>query len=292
MTQPIRHMVIAVDGGGTRCRLVIDGPEGRHQAEGGPANMTSDPEAAIAEIRGGLVALARSAGLSEAELVEMPAYLGLAGITDAAHGAQIAARFGWRRIRVENDRYSAIRGALGIADGAIAHFGTGSFFVLQTGGDCRGAGGWGARLGDEGSAYWVAREALSQALICEDGLADHSPLTRTLLQRFGTPGGIVAFAAGATPRQIAGLAPLVTEAAAEGDAAGLRIMQAGADHIGTVLSRMGWRTGMAFCLTGGLGPHYDTYLTPDLADALVAPRAEPIEGAIALAHAFAAEAAP
>ena len=50
--------VIAVDGGGTRCRLVLDrgpGPAGgRVSVETGPANVTSDFDAALGEIRRGL----------------------------------------------------------------------------------------------------------------------------------------------------------------------------------------------------------------------------------------------
>jgi len=46
---------------------------------------------------------------------------------------------------------------------------------------------------------------------------------------------------------------------------------------------------MALCLTGGLGPAYAEHLPPQLSNALIAPRAAPIDGAIELARAFAAE---
>jgi glucosamine kinase len=292
MCAGLASSVIAVDGGGTRCRLVLDGPDGRHAVEVGPANVTSDFDAAIAEIEAGLGALANAAGTDAAALRDLPAFVGLAGVVDAAMAARVAAALPLRRARVEDDRPSALRGALGARDGAIGHFGTGSFFALQAGGQVRLAGSWGSRLGDEGSAFWVARAALSATLEAVDRLIEPTGLTEALLARFGSPGGIVAEAATAAPGQIGALAVLVTAAAVEDDAVALRILRAGGDHIARVTAQMGWQPGMAFCLTGGLGPSYRPYLPAPLERALIAPDAAPIEGAVALARAFAAETAP
>ncbi|MBU1176769.1 MAG: ATPase [Alphaproteobacteria bacterium] len=283
--------VIAIDGGGTRCRLVLDGPDGRHMVEVGSANISTDFDAAIAEIATGLAALAKAAGTGIASLLGLFAYAGLAGAIDAAIAARVAAALPLRRVRVEDDRPSALRGALGSRDGAIAHFGTGSFFAIQVGGRMRLAGGWGSRLGDEGSAFWVGRSALSATLEMVDGLIAPSDLTRDLLERFVSAGGIVAYAARATPAEIGAIARTVTEAASMGDAAGRAILGSGADYIARVADRMGWVPGMALCLTGGLGPAYRDYLPTALSGALVAPMAAPIEGAVDLARAFAAEGA-
>ncbi len=290
MSDGIAHRVLAVDGGGTRCRLVLDGPGGRLSTEAGPANVSSGFDAAIAQIRAGLSALAAKAGMDAEALFGVPAYVGLAGVTDAAMAARVARALPLRRARVGDDRLSALRGALGARDGIIAHFGTGAFFALQAGGVVRLAGGWGPLLGDEGSAFWLGRTALSATLDAVDGLTPSTPLTDRLLARFGAPGQIVAQAAEATAAEIAALAPEVTGAAAAGDATGLRLLRAGSDHIGRVLAAMGWTPEMALCLTGGLGPVYRDYLPAPLARALVAPMAAPIDGAVELAHAFAAEA--
>lgn len=276
--------VLAVDGGGTRCRLALDGPDGRHQVEVGAANVSSDFNAAIAEITRGLDALAEESGIARALLLDLPAHVGLAGVPDAEMAARVAAALPLARAHVEDDRRSALRGALGPRDGAIAHFGTGSFFALQAGPTVRLSGGWGWRLGDEGSAYWVGRSALTITLEAVDALIDATPLTDALLDHFGSPGRIVAHAGIARPGEIAALAPRITEAAASGDAVGRRILQAGADHIVHVLDRMGWQAGMALCLTGGLGIAYRDFLPAALADALVTPAGAPIEGALALAR--------
>lgn len=281
--------VLAVDGGGTRCRLALDGPDGRVQVEAGPANVSTNFDAAIAEIRAGLKALAEKAGLPPDALYALPAHLGLAGVPDAAMAARVAAALPLSHAQVDEDKRSALRGALGVRDGAIAHFGTGSFFAMQAGGAVRLSGGWGWRLGDEGSAYWVARRALSATLNAVDGLIAHTGLTDALLAHFGSAGGIVAHAGVAKPGEIAALSRQVTEAALAGDEVGGQILQAGADHIADVLEKMGWRDGMALGLTGGLGPVYRGYLAAPFAATLVKPEAAPIDGALALAREFAAE---
>ena len=223
--------VIAVDGGGTRCRVVLDGPDGRFLVERGAANVASDFNAATREIEAGLAALAEQTGKSLAEIRDLPIYLGLAGLTGQEDlAARVIARLQLRRARVTDDRPTALRGALGKRDGVIAHLGTGSLFALQRQGNMRLSGGWGARLGDQASAFWVARSALSATLEAEDRLIEATDLTRALMERFGSAGGIVAHAAQATPAQIGDLAPLVTEAAASGDPVGLRILNAGADE--------------------------------------------------------------
>lgn len=283
--------VIAVDGGGTRCRLVLDGPGGRAMTEAGPANISSDFDAAIAEISTGLAALAQAAGTDLATLRAVPAYVGLAGAVDAGLTARVAAALPLDRVRVEDDRPAALRGALGARDGAIAHFGTGSFFAIQVGGHMRLGGGWGSRLGDEGSAYWIGRAALAATLDMVDELVAPAPLTRELLARFGSAAAIVAHAAHATPAEIGKLARSVTETAAQGDPVARGIMASGADYIVRMAGLMGWKPGMALCLTGGLGPAYRDHLPPAFVDALVAPAGEPIEGGLELARAFAAEAA-
>lgn len=290
MRAELHSSVIAIDGGGTRCRIVLDGPEGRFLVERGPANVSSDFNAATREIEAGLAALAEQTGKSLADIRDLPIYLGLAGLTAQKDGAaRVIARLQLRRARATDDRPSALRGALGDCDGVIAHLGTGSFFALRRQKQVRLAGGWGARLGDEASAFWVARSALSATLDAEDRLIETTDLTRALMKEFGSAGSIVAHAAQATPAEIGDLAPLVTAAAASGDPVGLRILNAGADHIASIVARMGWQAGMALCLTGGLGPVYRDFLPADLAPALVAPRAAPIEGALDLARDFAAE---
>ena len=289
LTDGLTPRVIGIDGGGTRCRLAFGQPGEREMIEVGAANVSSDFDAAIGEIERGLKALSVKAGIAMNDLMETPAYLGLAGVTGAALAARVAKALPLRNVRVDNDRHAALRGALGKSDGAVAHFGTGSFFAFQADGRERLAGGWGSRLADEGSAFWVARSALTATLQAVDRLIESTALTDRVLAHFGSPIAIVEFAADASPSEFGAFAPWVTEAAHQGDRVGLQIMRAGTDHIARVIDRMGWHPGMALCLTGGVGPIYRDYLSTPLASAVVAPISAPVDGALDLAREFALE---
>ncbi|QUS37262.1 BadF/BadG/BcrA/BcrD ATPase family protein [Falsirhodobacter algicola] len=273
--------VIAVDGGGTRCRLSYDG---RTEIEIGPTNVVSDRAGSIRRLTAGLSDLIARAGGRVA-----PVYLGLAGCIADTIAQDVARSLPFPILAVEDDRKAALRGALGQGDGAVVHCGTGSFFGLCRDGAVRLAGGWGSILGDEASAHWVARRALSLTLECEDGLRTHSDLSRDLLERLGGSSGIVAFAMTAGAARTAELAPFVTAAAAAGDSGGTAVMREGAAHIAATLAQMGYRPPMALCLTGGIGAQFAAFLPPEIAARLRPAAGRPIDGALALARGIAAD---
>lgn len=285
--------VIAVDGGGTRSRLALCLSGGaRFEAEAGAANVSSDFDGALAQLRAGLTELAGAAGIAPDDLNGLPAYLGLAGVTGPALAQRVAAELPLRAVRIEDDRPAALTGALGSGDGAIAHCGTGSFYALRRTGHIRLAGGWGARLGDEASAQWAGRRALAACLRAADGRAGPTVMARQITRAIGGTEAIVAFAASATPAQMGALAPIVTAAAQAGDCAAHAILTAGAEDIAASLTAMGWQEDMTLCLTGGIGPAYAGFLPEAMRRALRPPRGAPLEGAIALAWELAGGGAP
>ncbi|MGR3617449.1 MAG: BadF/BadG/BcrA/BcrD ATPase family protein [Paracoccaceae bacterium] len=283
------NAVIAVDGGGTRCRLVLEMPSARHAVEVGSANVTTNFSSATSEILKGLRGLATRAGCTLDDLHSVPAYFGLAGVTGARVAQHVGDAMPLAHTRVEDDRPSALRGALGARDGAIAHCGTGSFLALQVGADTRLAGGWGSVLGDESSAMWVGRLALTETLRAADGLVERSPLIEEIHEILGDTADIVAFAASAMPSDFGRFARQVTQHADHDDIVARSILQQAADVVAVALPQLGWEPGMALCLTGGIGPVYRDYLPWSLSDALIQPAGEPIDGAVSLAREFAAE---
>ncbi|MBS0126752.1 BadF/BadG/BcrA/BcrD ATPase family protein [Thetidibacter halocola] len=281
--------VLAVDGGGTRCRLALERGAGRIAVTLGPANVFSDFDAALAVLNDGLARLSTQAGLPLAALSDMPAYLGLAGVIDARIADRVRGALPLRRAVVEDDRRSTVRGALGAADGALAALGTGSFLARQADGRIRLCGGWGARLGDEASGYWIARRALSRTLDAVDGLAEQTDLAGGLLARCGGATGIVAFAARSPTAEMAALAPLVIEAAGQGDALACSVLEEGAAHVARTLRALGWRDGEMLCLTGGVAPAYPPFLPAEMTAALTPPKGSALDGALALARDLAGE---
>ncbi len=289
MTDSPDPPVLAIDGGGTRCRIALKQGGAVTVVETGPANVSTDFDGALAEIETGLTQLCARTGQSRDRLAALPAFVGLAGVTGPEIAARLRAALPFARVRIEDDRPAALAGALGERHGVIAHCGTGSFLAARIGGQMRFAGGWGSVLGDEASAQWAGRRALTLTLDRVDDRLAPSPLSETLLARFGGAPGIVRFAATARPETLGALAPEVTAAAAAGDAIACRVMREGAAYIARGLSDLGWRPGLTLCLTGGIGPHYAGWLPGDMRPYIAPAEAEPLCGALALARAEAAE---
>ncbi|MES0862821.1 BadF/BadG/BcrA/BcrD ATPase family protein [Ruegeria sp. SCPT10] len=286
MTRSSKPLILAVDGGGTRCRLVLSDGETRHKVEVGAANVSTDFDAACRELQRGLEALISQSGRSVDDIMHAPTYLGLAGITGDAIAQKLASALPCRHVRIEDDRGAALRGALGPADGFVAHCGTGSFIATQQAGTVRLAGGWGPVLGDQASAQWIGKRALSKALDHVDGVIASSQLAQDLLSHHGGAPGLVRAAAQMTPTEFGAIAPQVTELASHKDALAVTLLQDGADYLAGMMRTMGWCPGLPVCLTGGIGPHYAPYLPQDMQAALTQPLGDPLSGALALARAF------
>lgn len=249
--------LIGVDGGGTRCRFALASASGHVMArhEEGSANISSDFEGAALRIARGLSVLRAQAGLDAAARVVV--HMGLAGANLPNAAARLRDHLGLADLVVEDDRRTAVTGALGGGEGAVVACGTGSFVCRQAGDQLLSVGGWGLALGDEASGAWLGQNALRRAVLAQDGLV---PMTGLLQDVAGQAGGdrpqMVAFSLTARPADYAALAPLVLAAAAAGDAEGRRLMLAGADYLRTALARLGHTAAAPLCLLGGVGPHY------------------------------------
>lgn len=282
--------VIGVDGGGTTCSIaaVIDGC--RYQATIGPANVSSDFDGAIDAISNGLSAVARSAGVLRTTLLEVPAYLGLAGVTDTEIGFRVARGIPLASARIGDDRLTTLRGALGCAEGAVVSVGTGSFVAARIGGKTCTKGGHGFLLGDEASGAWLGRKLLQRCQHVLDGLEDSSPLVRRTIKEFGrTQGRILGFARDATPAKFADLAPGIVAAADEGDNFAKSLMIKGARYLERCLEAAEWNGNLPICFVGGLGSSYRPYLSSSIAASIIRPRGTALDGALTLAAEYAAE---
>lgn len=283
--------IVAIDGGGTRCRLAVrNGASPDVIVETGAANVSTDFDGAVLQIKNGLRELGRISGIPESELHRYSAFAGLAGVTGSETANRIRSVLPFKHLHIEDDRPAALRGALGSNDGIVVHCGTGSFFAAQKSEQMRFLGGWGAALADEASAQWVGRKALRITLDRVDGRYPPSAMSEQLLSEMGGTPGIDRFASRAKPRDFGALAPKVTKAAVENDPLALRVMYAAVGEISDVLPDLGWTPGLALCLTGGIAPHYADYLPPEMRECIVAPKGEPLDGAIELATKFSREA--
>ncbi len=112
----------------------------------------------------------------------------------------------------------------------------------------RMAGGLGWLLGDEGSAFWIGREAARATVAAYDGQRAMTPLARavaaTLLggaEAAAAPtarADVVAAVYDQPPAALAHLAPLVSRLGDEGEDEGRRIMLAAADELVACLAQL------------------------------------------------------
>lgn len=286
MSTGIQH-ILAIDGGGSGCRGALVGLRSGKRVDGveGPANI-SDFEGAIGRISALVARLC--AGIAPEAVA---AHIGLAGVIDAEGADAVAARLHLGRLRVTSDQPTAIVGALGGGDGAVAAIGTGSFVGVQSAGGVRVIGGWGLALGDQASGAWLGRQALTHALLAGDGIEAPSPLAERLLDSYGGRAGVTRFSLAARPADYGRLAPDIVAAATAGDALATRLMGEGAAYVVAALAALGWQPGERLCLTGGLGPAYARWLPGEVAAGLAPPDGAALDGALILARRLAEEGA-
>lgn len=250
-------LYLGVDGGGTGCRVALADGQGRvlARAEAGAANIASNPEGALANI----LTASRSAAMQalgtadDAALGRIRAGLGLAGANASGAALWLGAHLPFAATRIETDAVTAVKGALGQADGIVAAMGTGSVFAVQTHGHVRQIGGWGFWLGDEGSGAVLGRALLARALRAFDGVVPMSPLLQSVLEEFATPDKLVGFSLTARPGDYARFAPRLLDS---DDPAALTITADAVAQVRATIAALQPKTVLPMTFIGGLGPAY------------------------------------
>lgn len=208
---------------------------------------------------------------------------------------QVGARLDSYVLTVEHDAHIALESAFESASGMIVIVGTGSVLLARTEtGRLERAGGWGARIGDDGSGTAIGTAGLRAVADAFDGGAPTS-LSDRLAEQFeiDSPEVLIrAVYSDAWKSQT--LAPVVVEEAEAGDWISTRILKAQAN---TLAQRAAWLVTRAdaisprVALMGGLAG--ETYYRVCLEEALhrhlpgwqiVYPSRRPVHGALALAQ--------
>jgi glucosamine kinase len=218
--------VLGVDAGGSATRAVLmeDG-QVLSRFDEPPLNVLLHADA-----------FERLVGLITASGAEA-AGLGLAGLRGREHAAEMARRLGAATgvdVVVVDDTEAALVGAFGFEPGVIVIAGTGSNAVGRgSDGRTARAGGYGFLLGDEGSTYWFANQALRAALRSREGSGRKSgALEAAVTDEYGLDfDGIVrlVYSDPADRQLLARLARTVM--ALEDDPVMTGILDAGCDHL-------------------------------------------------------------
>jgi N-acetylglucosamine kinase-like BadF-type ATPase len=262
-------LFLGVDGGGSKTEFVLVDGEGRLLArhhEGSAYYLETGLDALRAMLARGLARVLADAGLAAgavyAAFFGLPAY-GEDRAQTAALDAIATPGLPRERTGCDNDMVCAWAGALGGGDGINVVCGTGSIAYGRWAGQAARAGGWGELFGDEGSAYWVAREALGLFSRMSDGRLPRGPLHEALRRHYGLEDDLdlcahIYGSDGAARSRIAGLARHVAGLAQQGDAASRAIFARGAAELAALVRALRARlqvpaeAPLAYSCTGSL----------------------------------------
>jgi glucosamine kinase len=300
--------VLGLDIGGSTTRAVLDGDGVTvAEAEGPSASLTAAGPGAATRVLGEVLATLaqRSGGLGTLDAV----CVGTAGsgapdaldwVADRLRlviGAHMGPGLHARDVpvRVTNDA-RLVLAAQGAGTGIALVAGTGSIALGLLGTREVVAGGWGHLLGDEGSGYWVVREAVRE--LCRRHERGAAP--GALARAFGavpTPELVSRFHEETAPAAWAASAPAVLES---GDPAATAIAASGARHLAGLASAVAGQLGhpapVPVVLAGGLAGRPGRYadavrdaVEGEVAGARVEVASRrPVDGAVRLARALAA----
>jgi N-acetylglucosamine kinase-like BadF-type ATPase len=293
--------VLGVDGGGTTTRAVIISTDGllAYGGGAGPSNpITVGVDRALISILGAVNTASEVGNVSRL----LASRLGIAGTDRSRLKRELLAGLpaSYGDAVIISDAASALAGATGLKPGVVVIAGTGSIVYGENqAGEHARAGGWGWRLGDEGSGYTIGANAIIMALRAHDSRGSGTALTAKILGHLGL-GSIEdiidwVYSPGREPRDIAYLVPLVREAEAEGDEAALRVMAGAGTELGlvanAVIKRLSLRGEFLLSLNGGVFKQPSVYITafeeavrreaPDCI--FIRPRMPPVLGSALLA---------
>ena len=259
-------IVVGVDGGGTKTRVLVADERGKTLAEAdGPASAVRPGQA---DRSATVIADTVRQALGEAELgliVPRVLCVGVAGVgrepERQALWQALAALEIADEVVVHADATIALDDAFSDGVGVLLIAGTGSVaFGRGPTGTIARCGGWGPNIGDEGSGAWIGRRALSVVTAASDGREPDTALTGAILTaaQVNDVNDLIAWAASATPAALATLAPAVISEADAGDLRANAILSMAAEelvlHVRALARQlfMDERAAVPVALTGGL----------------------------------------
>jgi glucosamine kinase len=302
-----QQLFLGIDGGQTSTQAAICDQAGQLLGAGraGPANHLHEPggaERLQRALRDSLQAAWRQTGFDPAQRFPTFAVIccGMTGGGEPIPGllGQYAA---WGQLLADYDLATAHAGALLGAPGVIVIAGTGSAaYGTNSAGQTARAGGWAHLMGDEGSGYDLGRQALIAAARAEDGREPATCLLPAVLAFFEQDRlwqvRQLVYSPAVDRARIAQLAPLVFQAARQGDAAAQAILERAGQELAelglAVLRRLGLQqqavrvapVGGLFQAGEGLRVPFARHLQSGAPQAeVVEPACPPVLGALLLA---------
>ncbi len=263
-----RPLVLALEGGGSKTVAVaidLSGEVVAHSTAGSSLALYVGADRSLGAVDTALGAVADRIE-PDAVTIIASAMVGRGYATDPR--ATAGNRFPNARHIGMGEPDAALVGATLQATGAVVLAGTGSFgWAVGEAGATGHAGGGGPLVGDEGSGYWIAIEAMRRGMWARDGRGEPTVLVEAVREHYGLEhyGHLISRLYGPNKmdrHEVASLAPVVCKAADKGDAVALLVLELAAgllaDLVVTAIRKVrdqgdGWSDGVAFGCNGGVG---------------------------------------
>lgn len=296
---------LGVDGGASKTAALVTDEHGKPLGDGtaGPSNhLRVGIETAARNIERAVNKALVAADVASREINW--AYCGIAGADHPAHRQEVVDSlnvfFPRGNFTVDNDARIALTGSIGFGPGVVVIAGTGSVAYGRNsdGAEAR-AGGWGPIIGDEGSAFGIARVAMAAIVRAFDGRGPATQLVDLLREEYKiAPPELPRFVYAPTTHHddIARFTKVVIDAARAEDAVALSILRDAGRELALAAVAVARRVHLLdqpfpVSYTGGAFNAGDFLLDP-MRDALhedapsatiVAPMRKPVEGAAMMA---------
>ncbi len=254
--------VLGIDGGGTKTAVTIADLQGKVLLtfETGAININGE---SVENVRKNLQGIFSEAGTRFGGLESCKAAcIGAAGISNPEARQLLentVHETGYTgRLLITGDHQTALYGALGVPTGIILIAGTGSIcYGKNSAGEEHRTGGYGYLIDDEGSGYAMGRDILTAVVRAHDGRGEKTLLTQKVFDRLGVSsiGEIIGFLyhKDTNKRDIAALAPILTQAYAEGDAVAGKIVQKCCQELVQLMEPVVERLGLDHCALATAG---------------------------------------
>jgi len=293
----LRELYVGIDGGGTKSRMRLADADLNLLAEAAlekPSNLQlRDGDAAYEAIMALCEIIFAKAQIDPSGPVHISACFGVAGgRLTAARDAFAVRKFPFAHLEVYDDIDIARAGAHNGKDGAVVIIGTGSAALGLFDGVRHQCGGWGFHVGDDMAGAILGRELLRKSMTAHEGLTAQSALTKAVMTMFDNcPEKLMAWSFNnpetgrpARPADYGEFVPLVFEYFEKNDPVAAELI---AFELSSTDKYVNWfkaRGARAIAIVGGLGQRMLPLLKDRYGDVIVAPKADPLQGAVILAH--------
>lgn len=239
-----------IDGGGTKTRIKAEREDGAILYEGETTSSNQfavGKEKAVETVRSLIIA----AITKTEDSGSIYGCLGLAGLGREEDRKpfcdMLSALLPCSSVRLTTDAEILLAGGLGNSPGIALIAGTGSIALMRLDDGCMiRSGGMGWRLGDEGSAWWIAHEAIRRTLRSLEGRDMETSMTDALLEHYHIekPESFITLINDEKTEKsaIASGARIVTDAAISGDRLAIDILGKATDELKMLITSLLKRT--------------------------------------------------